>query len=193
MFKNLIKLIKSIQLTRGESMLKKSIPNLLTSTNLSLGVLSILETFKENYFLAAIFIIIAALIDRYDGRIARFLNVSSDLGTQLDSLSDLISFGVAPAFLVFIKYNFLDLDYMKVIGGCFLLSYIISGSYRLAKYNTSQFDGIFTGVPITVTGSIIALFSLVTPNNGIFSILLSIILLALLTYLMVSKFKFKKI
>ncbi len=82
---------------------------------------------------------------------------------------------------------------MKVIGGCFLLSYIISGSYRLAKYNTSQFDGIFTGVPITVAGSIIALFSLVTPSNGIFSILLSIILLALLTYLMVSKFKFKKI
>ncbi|MEW8994569.1 phosphatidylcholine/phosphatidylserine synthase [Clostridium sp.] len=174
-------------------MLKTSIPNLLTFTNLSLGVLSILETFEENYFLAAIFIIIAALIDRYDGRIARFLNVSSDLGTQLDSLSDLISFGVAPAFLVFIKYNFLDLDYMKVIGGCFLLSYIISGSYRLAKYNTSQFDGIFTGVPITVAGSIIALFSLATPNNSIFSILLSIVLLALLTYLMVSKFKFKKI
>lgn len=193
MFKNLIKLINSIQLTRGESMLKKSIPNLLTFTNLSLGVLSILETFKQNYFLAAIFIIIAALIDRYDGRIARFLNVSSDLGKQLDSLSDLISFGLAPAFLVFIKYNFLDLDYMKVIGGCFLLSYIISGCYRLAKYNTSQFDGIFTGVPITVTGSIIALFSLVTPNNGIFSILLSILLLALLTYLMVSKFKLKKI
>jgi len=193
MFKNLIKLIKSIQLTRGEFMLKKSIPNLLTSTNLSLGVLSILETFKLNYFLAAIFIIIAALIDRYDGRIARFLNVSSDLGKQLDSLSDLISFGVAPAFLVFFKYNFLDLDYMKVIGVCFLLSYIISGSYRLAKYNTSQFDGVFTGVPITVTGSIVALFSLVTPNNGIFSILLSIALLALLTYLMISKFKFKKI
>ena len=193
MFKNLVKLIKSIQLTRGESMLKKSIPNLLTSTNLSLGVLSILETFNQNYFLAAIFIIIAALIDRYDGRIARFLNVSSDLGKQLDSLSDLISFGVAPAFLVFIKYNFLDLDYIKVIGGCFLLSYIISGSYRLAKYNTSQFDGIFTGVPITVAGCIIALFSLVTPNNGIFSIFLSTILLALLTYLMVSKFEFKKI
>jgi len=193
MFKNLIKLIKSIQLTRGESMLKKSIPNLLTSTNLSLGVLSILETFKQNYFFAAIFILIAALIDRYDGIIARFLNVSSDLGKQLDSLSDLISFGVAPAFLVFIKYNFLDLDYMKVIGGCFLLSYIISGSYRLAKYNTSQFDGIFTGVPITVAGSIIALFSLATPSNSIFSILLSITLLAILTYLMVSKFKFKKI
>ncbi len=193
MFKNLIKLIKSIQLTRGESMLKKSIPNLLTSTNLSLGVLSILETFKENYFLAAIFIIIAALIDRYDGRIARFLNVSSDLGKQLDSLSDLISFGVAPAFLVFFKYNFLDLDYMEVIGACFLLSYIISGSYRLAKYNAIQFDGIFTGVPITVAGSIIALFSLSTPSNSIFSIPLSITLLAILTYLMVSKFKFKKI
>ncbi|WP_346937047.1 CDP-alcohol phosphatidyltransferase family protein [Clostridium sp.] len=174
-------------------MIKTSIPNLLTFTNLSLGVLSILETFKENYFLSAIFILIAALIDRYDGRIARFLNVSSDLGKQLDSLSDLISFGVAPAFLIFFKYNFLDLDYMEVIGACFLLSYIISDSYRLAKYNAIQFDGIFTGMPITVAGSIIALFSLATPSNSIFSILSSITLLVILTYLMVSELKFKKI
>lgn len=193
MFKNLVKLINSIQLMRSESMIKTSIPNLLTFTNLSLGVLSILETFKENYFLSAIFILIAALIDRYDGRIARFLNVSSDLGKQLDSLSDLISFGVAPAFLIFFKYNFLDLDYMEVIGACFLLSYIISGSYRLAKYNAIQFDGIFTGMPITVAGSIIALFSLATPSNSIFSILSLITLLVILTYLMVSELKFKKI
>lgn len=174
-------------------MLKTSIPNLLTFTNLSLGIFSILETFKGNYFLAAIFIITAALIDRYDGRIARFLDISSDLGKELDSLADLISFGVAPAFLVFIKYNFLESSHIGVLGGCFLLSYIMSGTYRLAKYNTSQFDGIFTGVPITVAGSIIALFSLAAPDNSIFSILLSIVLLTLLAYLMVSKFKFKKI
>lgn len=173
-------------------MLKTSIPNLLTFTNLSLGILSILEAFEQNYFLAAIFIITAALIDRYDGRIARFLNISSDLGKELDSLADLVSFGVAPALLVFIKYNFLNLGYIGVVGGCFLLSYIMSGSYRLAKYNISQFDGIFTGVPITVAGSIIALFSLTTPSNSI-SILLSIVLFALLAYLMVSKFKLKKI
>lgn len=60
-------------------MLKMSIPNLLTLTNLSLGVLSTLETFNQNYFCAAILIIIAALIDRYDDKIARLLNTSSNL------------------------------------------------------------------------------------------------------------------
>lgn len=75
------------------------------------------------------------MYDRYDGRIARFLNISSNLGKDLDSLANLVSFGVAPALLVFIKYNFLNLSYIGVVGGCFLLSYIMSGSYRLAKGN----------------------------------------------------------
>lgn len=173
-------------------MLKKLIPNLLTFVNLAFGVLSILEIIKRNYFAAAIFIIIAAFIDRYDGRIARLLNVSSEFGKELDSLADLVSFGVAPALLIFNKFNFLDSGNIKGVGICFLLSYIISGSYRLAKYNISKFDGIFTGVPITVAGFIVALYSLVTPINSI-STLLSIILLMLFTYFMVAKFEFKKI
>ncbi|OBR96564.1 MULTISPECIES: CDP-diacylglycerol--serine O-phosphatidyltransferase [Clostridium] len=173
-------------------MLKMAIPNLFTLTNLSFGVLSILETFRQNYFCAAILIVIAALIDRYDGRIARFLNISGNLGKELDSLADLVSFGVAPALLMFIKYYFSSLDYIEVIGGCFILSYIMSGAYRLAKYNISEFDGVFTGVPITVAGFIIALFSLVAPSNGR-SILLSTVLIGILAYLMLSKFKLKKV
>lgn len=173
-------------------MLKMSIPNLLTLTNLSLGILSTLETFNENYFSAAMLIIIAALIDGYDGKIARLLNTSSNLGKELDSLADLISFGVAPAFLILIKYYFSTLSHIEIIGICVSLSYIISGCYRLAKYNLSEFNGVFTGVPITVAGSIIALFSLVTPGNTI-STLLSTILLITFAYLMVSKFKLKKI
>lgn len=68
----------------------------------------------------------------------------------------------------------------------------MSGCYRLAKYNLSEFDGVFTGVPITVAGSTIALFSLVTPGNAI-STLLSTILVVIFTYLMVSKLKLKKV
>lgn len=174
-------------------MIKSYVANLFTFINLSLGIISILETFNHNYFLAAIFIITAALIDRYDGRIARFFDISSILGKELDSLADLISFGVAPAILVFIKYNFLNLGYIGVLSGCILLSYIMSGSYRLAKYNSSQFDGTFTGVPITVSGFIIALFSLALHRTSIYSILIAVVLFALLSYLMISKLKFKKI
>ncbi|AKA67721.1 CDP-diacylglycerol--serine O-phosphatidyltransferase [Clostridium scatologenes] len=173
-------------------MLKNSIPNLLTLTNLSLGIISIVETFNNNYFYAAILIILAAIIDRYDGRIARFLNVSNNLGKELDSLADLVSFGVAPALLIFVKYYFFNLEYMGIIGIIIPLLYTISGCYRLAKYNLSEFDGVFTGIPITISGTFIAFFTLITPNNGIF-IILSLMLLSLFTYLMVSKLRIKKV
>jgi CDP-diacylglycerol--serine O-phosphatidyltransferase len=173
-------------------MLKKAIPNLITFTNLSFGVLSILEIYKQNFFVAAMFIIIAALIDRYDGRIARFLNISSELGKNLDSLSDLISFGVAPGILIFTKYTLFDSIYIKVLTLSVLLIYVICGAYRLANYNISKFNGTFTGIPITISGFVLAIYSILAPYNTIFSVL-SIILLALFAYLMVSKIKFKKI
>ena len=82
-------------------MRKSSIPNIFTFINLSFGILSLLSTFEDNYSLACIFILLAALVDRYDGRIARYLQVTSDLGKELDSLADLVSFGVAPSILDF--------------------------------------------------------------------------------------------
>lgn len=172
-------------------MFKKFIPNLLTFMNLSFGILSIIEVLKKDFLVAEIFIIAAALVDRYDGRIARYLNVSSELGKELDSLADLISFGVAPGLLVFIKYNFSNTGF-GVFGILFILTYILCGCYRLAKYNVSKFDGIFTGIPITIAGSILALFSLFVPSNSI-SITLLITLMMILAYLMISKLKLKKI
>ena len=71
-------------------MVKKYIPNILTFLNLSFGILSIIQVINKYYLIAALFIIGAALIDRYDGRIARAFNVSSEIGKELDSLSDLI-------------------------------------------------------------------------------------------------------
>lgn len=173
-------------------MFKKYIPNLLTFANLTLGVISILEIIIKNYFAAAILIIFAAFIDRYDGRAARFFNVSSELGKELDSLADLVSFGIAPAFLIFIKYNFLNLGDIRPAGVCFLLIYIMSGSYRLARYNIGKSEGIFIGVPITIAGFILALYALFIPSNVI-SALGSAMLLLLLSYFMVSKIRFKKI
>ncbi len=174
-------------------MRKSWIPNLITLTNLSFGIFSIMATQNSNYFLSAIFIIVAAIIDRYDGRIARFLNVSTDLGKELDSLSDLISFGVAPSILIYVKYNLSDSLFYKLIGVCFLLLYILCGSFRLAKYNSTEFNNIFAGVPITITGCALAILSLLAPTYNNITVLIVTIIMVIFSYLMVSKIKIKKI
>ena len=172
-------------------MRKSSIPNIFTFINLSFGILSLLATFESNYQLACIFILLAALVDRYDGRIARYLQVSSDLGKELDSLADLVSFGVAPSILIFLLFDFYTLGPSKILGIIPLLLFPICGAFRLARYNESEFIGVFTGVPITVTGSFLALFCLFTINKNI-SALIPFLLLLLGSYLMVSTLKLKK-
>ena len=172
-------------------MRKSCIPNIFTFINLSCGVFSLLSTFEKQYVLASIFILIAGLVDRYDGRVARFLQVSSDLGKELDSLADLVSFGVAPSILVFLLFDFYTLGPAGILGILPLLLFPICGAFRLARYNASEFNGVFTGVPITVTGSALALFCLFTINKNI-SALIPLLLLLLGSYLMVSTFKLTK-
>ncbi|MGV8983240.1 CDP-diacylglycerol--serine O-phosphatidyltransferase [Clostridium sp.] len=170
-------------------MKKCSIPNILTFGNLIFGLLSLLMTFQANYKLSIIFILLAGLMDRYDGQLARFLKVSSELGKQLDSLADLVSFGVAPSMLIFNLYNFISLGYLAYV--CFLV-FPVAGAYRLARYNSCKFDNVYTGIPITLAGMLLALYALVTlnsPNN----FPLTIIIMFILSYLMVSKFKMKKV
>ena len=172
-------------------MRKSSIPNIFTFINLSFGILSLLETFKENYLLAAVFILLAGLVDRYDGRVARYLKVSSDLGKELDSLADLVSFGVAPSVLTFVFYGFENLGPKGIIGYAILLCFPICGAFRLARYNATQFDGVFRGVPITIAGAVVALFILLSLKFN-FAIFLPIIILILFSYLMVSNIELKK-
>ena len=173
-------------------MKKSIIPNLFTFANLSFGVLSLLCVFDENFILASIFIICAALVDRYDGRIARMLNVSSDLGKELDSLADLVSFGVAPAILSYVSYNNESSLFLNIIWIILLLLFPICGAYRLARYNATDFDGVFTGVPITITGTILTTIVLLNQYINIPYIVL-FLLIPLLSYLMISAIKLKKI
>ena len=176
-------------------MKKSCIPNVITFINLSLGVLSLLATFDGKYLYASIFIIAAALVDRYDGRIARFLNVSSDLGKELDSLADLVSFGVAPAVMVFLSFDLKTYGPFGLIGLIVLLIFPICGAYRLARYNTADFNGVFTGVPITVVGTFMAVFVLISIlGNGKYTIpvLIPVVLMLIGSYLMVSNYKLKK-
>ena len=168
--------------------IKNAVPNIFTLSNMSCGIMSILMSFEGNYRLAALFILLAGIFDRYDGRIARYLKVDNDLGKELDSLCDVVSFGVAPSILIFNIYNFAGLG---TIGYLMVLIFPVAGAYRLAKYNITAFDGVFSGVPITITGTFLALYALLMFDNAS-NIVATMILMIMLSYLMVSKFKFKK-
>lgn len=173
-------------------MRKSCIPNIFTFINLACGVFSLISTFEEKYVLASLFILIAGLVDRYDGRIARYLQVSSELGKELDSLADLVSFGVAPSVLTYVIFKLNLFGPMGLIGLSLLIAVPICGAYRLARYNTSSFDGIFTGVPITIVGCFLALFNLIALYITI-PVIIAVILMILGSYLMVSTLRLKKL
>lgn len=166
---------------------KSSIPNIFTFINLSLGIISIILCFEKKIITASLFIILAAFIDRYDGKIARKFNAVSLIGKELDSLSDLVSFGVAPAILAFE----LSLSELGIIGYAFLLVFPICGAFRLARFNVSDFKNVYTGIPITLAGSFIALDAIATVQLGRHTGLTAIFMV-LLSYLMVSSIKIKK-
>lgn len=158
-----------------------SIPNIFTLVNLSLGIISIFYVFNENYYLSAELIILAGFMDRFDGKIARKLNATSEMGKELDSLCDLISFGLAPTVLVW-RTNLLGLG---LVGGIISIVYTMAGSLRLAKYNTTEFTGTYYGVPITMAGGIVSLIVLYTLKYSV-NIYIIAILILVLSYTMIS-------
>jgi CDP-diacylglycerol--serine O-phosphatidyltransferase len=154
---------------------KSSVPDALTFTNLGLGIISMLAAFGGSFRLASLLIIAAALADRYDGRIARYLNVSSEYGKQLDSLSDFVSFGISPPVLVFLLYRFADYG---AAGYLLVLAFPMAAAYKLAKVGTSP----------VLAGTALALFAFVTADMPA-PPELAVIITAALTYLLASKFK----
>ncbi|ABW18279.1 CDP-diacylglycerol--serine O-phosphatidyltransferase [Alkaliphilus oremlandii] len=167
---------------------KSHIPNIFTLFNLSLGVLSIINILAENYYVAALFILLAALTDRFDGSLARRFDVESDLGKELDSLCDLISFGVAPAILVWANH----LIGYGIIGMIITVLFPVAGAYRLARYNVTEFAGVYIGIPITIAGGIVALANLYSINYNV-NIYFFIFIMVFLSYAMVSqKIRLKK-
>lgn len=173
-------------------MKKSFIPDLFTFINLSFGIFSLIEAHYTNYYLSAVFILMAGLVDRYDGRIARYLDVSSDLGKELDSLADLVSFGVAPSVLIFLIFNLNTFGPYGLLGLLLLVIFPICGAFRLARYNVAAFDGVYTGVPITIVGCFMAVFGIISLYTKIIYPL-AIIFLILGAYLMVSTLKLKKV
>ena len=134
--------------------MKWILPNACTAANLFFGMLSILSTYEGDFFYASVFILLALIADGMDGRVARALNAASELGKEMDSLCDLGSFGVAPAFLAyaFCMYNYGSL------GKAAAIIFALCGMWRLARFNvnTSVVHGFFMGLAIPAGGCIVA-------------------------------------
>lgn len=166
-------------------MIIKSIPSLLTLANLSLGVISILLVFQERAGLAAIMIIIAMLLDGVDGRVARALNAQSEFGKELDSLADVVSFGVAPAFIMYVVAL---QDVTPFIASFVTVLFPICGALRLARFNVKESaPGYFTGLPIPAAGGVLASVALFKEDLTYIVIIITAVLLSIL---MVSNIRF---
>jgi len=173
-------------------MFVKSLPNMLTVSNLFLGIVAIILAFQGNEYVdyAAITVIIGMLMDGLDGRVARMLNAQSEFGKELDSLSDVITFGVAPAFIMYV----VTLQHMAIIGIIITAIFPICGALRLARFNVQAgTPGYFIGLPITAAGGVLATLAL---YHEVFNLILLAVSMLLLSFLMVSSIKypnFKKV
>ena len=131
----------------------KYIPNLITATNLLLGCLAAVRLWEGNYRLALIFFILALLMDWLDGFAAYLLKAHSELGKQLDSLADMVTFGFLPGLIWYTLLSDTTLSDWSWLG--FL--YTVAAAFRLAKFNIDQNQSIdFSGLPSPAA----ALFSL---------------------------------
>ncbi|KAB2954324.1 CDP-diacylglycerol--serine O-phosphatidyltransferase [Heliorestis acidaminivorans] len=140
---------------------KVVIPNAFTLANLLLGILSLVYTMDGNFRLAAVMILLSMVLDGMDGKVARKLDVTSPFGKELDSLSDLVSFGVAPAILV---YAAIMSEPYGIVGLVIAITFALCGAVRLAKFNIMNISTHFLGIPITVAGPLMAIFTLVSDH-----------------------------
>jgi len=174
---------------------KSIIPNLFTIMNMFCGFLSVINSSEGNFYYASALIILAGIFDAFDGLAARITKSASEFGVELDSLSDLISFGIAPAFLIYkIKlYSFME------IGVLISAFYLVMAALRLARFNV-QLVGFekshFSGLPSPIGAMTVASFVLTfydssihqfVERTGFYFVLISIAI----GFLMVSKVRYE--
>ena len=193
---------KNFKIVSDKKSARVILPNMLTLIGVCIGLTSIRFALDGRFELAIIAIMFAALIDGLDGRIARLIRGTSKVGKELDSLTDMISFGVAPAFIMF----FWKLNALGRFGWLLCLVYVICVALRLARFNVnsnqepSWKDNFFEGVP-SPAGAILVLTPLIVSLSGfdLFQLNYEIIVPAFFivtSFLLISKFpsySFKKI
>lgn len=165
--------------------------NFVTFCNMLAGATSIIMSLNGKFRMAMVFIIIASIADRYDGRVARRLNTDSELGVQMDSMGDVISFGVAPAILVYMSRVMTLVGNIRIIGGVATMIYICAGAFRLARFNVDGMDedNSFYGMPIPIAGLILVAMLMFGHKLGIIPIIVAEFILAMF---MISKIRIKK-
>ncbi len=193
---------KNFKIVSDKKSARVILPNMLTLIGVCIGLTSIRFALDEKFEFAIIAIIFAALIDGLDGRIARLIKGTSKVGKELDSLTDMISFGVAPAFIMY----FWKLNTLGRFGWLLCLVYVICVALRLARFNInsnqepSWKDNFFEGVP-SPAGAILVLTPLIFSLSGFDVIQLNYnfivpIFFVVTSFLLISKFpsySFKKI
>ena len=144
------------------------LPNAITLIGVCLGLTSIKFAIDGKFAIAIIAILFAGLMDGLDGRIARLIKGTSKIGKELDSLGDVISFGVAPALIMY----FWNLQYLDKLGWFVCLIYVICVALRLARFNVnnedepSWKDNFFDGIP-SPAGGILVLLPLILSFSGL--------------------------
>ncbi|RZI46346.1 CDP-diacylglycerol--serine O-phosphatidyltransferase [Rickettsiales endosymbiont of Peranema trichophorum] len=177
--------------------LYRLIPNMITILGLCLGISAIRYALDLKVQTAVGLIIIAAFMDGLDGRIARFFNSTTNFGAHLDSLADIVSFGVSPAIVMYI-WSLREIPY-RGIGWSIVLFYVTCAALRLARFNVQSIDktvttkitayGYFTGVPITAAAAISLIPVMLTfqMTNEIFAPWFNGIYLSAIGMLMISR------
>ncbi len=169
-------------------------PALLTVANIYFGFVSLNFSIRGKFDMAALSIIFSAIMDLLDGRLARALRLSSPIGRELDSLSDVISFGVAPSLLIYLW----GLQYLPKLGFLIAFVYLVGGILRLARFNVLASSGTvarryFEGLPIPsaamVPVSIVLYFRQPLDIPLFIPILAGVIFL--LPFLMVSRIRYR--
>jgi len=169
------------------------LPNALTILGVCLGLSSIKFALDFNYEMAVITIGLAAVLDTLDGRVARLVNATSKVGKELDSLTDVISFGVAPSFIMY----FWTINEIGKLGWMFILIYTVCCALRLARFNLTTVEeneswkiNFFEGVPSPAAAGLV-LLPLILNLSGIIKLdnyaLISSAAILTTSILMVSK------
>ena len=142
---------------KGRSFDLRIFPCSLALLNLFFGFLAIILAFRFELRLAAGMILLAVIMDSLDGKVARKFKANSDFGKELDSLSDVISFGLSPAVVV---YVFVYESFLPFWGLWISAIFAMCGALRLARFNISAASDHFVGVPITFAGGLMGLLLL---------------------------------
>jgi len=172
------------------------LPNLFTASSIFVGVISIAEASKSNFLLASWLILLALIFDGLDGRVARVTHTTSQFGVEFDSLADIISFGIAPAMLL---YFYAGKNFGR-FGILVSALYVIFGAIRLARFNISSAKSdpnVFIGLPIPTAAVFVSMWILLFHKYSLENYELILLFLALaVAILMVSNFRypsFKKV